>query len=225
VKLLQFLEGSSPFLLSRMAEEEQSLSVEEKQEVIQSVCHWTCSLPKDAYQPSITWEQIEKHHSQFPCVKDADKYLDSLSSIKIWYNSFKGSTTLLYKVVLPRFWKKGEKRIIYVWYGDRSKIWSLCGCVRKFSFLSYFSSFFCFSLFILFSRKLGLCIHSAVGMISEWGKRNPIEFENRYKKNKDNRKRATSNDIVEHLQASVFNKKRSRAREQAHEYCKKRKLL
>ena len=96
---------------------------------------------------------------------------------------------------------------------------------ESFLFFLTFLHFFCFSLFILFSRKLGLCIHSAVGMISEWGKRNPIEFENRYKKNKDNRKRATSNDIVEHLQASVFNKKRSRAREQAHEYCKKRKLL
>jgi hypothetical protein len=53
-------------------------------------------------------------------------------------------------------------------------------------------------------------------MITEWKRRFPQEFYAKYGKNKDGRKRLTSNDIVEHLENGSFQKKLSRVRRQVY---------
>jgi hypothetical protein len=87
----------------------------------------------------------------------------------------------------------------------------------SFSFFSLFSIF----LFFLF-RELGLCVHIAVAILVEWRKHHPAQFDAKFKKNKDGKKRQTSADIVNHLHASAFAKKSSHSHSKAHKYlCKK----
>jgi hypothetical protein len=109
-------------------------TTKEKEDLVASVQCWTRKERKDGKLPSITWEQIVDFHSGFSCVDNIKKYLDSPSQLTVWYNSCKMNDSLIYRVMVPYFWKKGSKHPVYISYQDPDHPWALCDCVRRFVF-------------------------------------------------------------------------------------------
>ena len=189
-----------------------SLSVEEKQKIIAAVPHWTSKPKQLPNLPQISWDNIESFHSGFLCVKQARKYLDFPKKLVPRYNTFKDSQTKIFKVSVCHYWTKDKVHHVYICYDDPVHLWALCNCARQFSFLLVFSPLFPLFFPHNFFRKLGLCVHTAVAMIVEWGRRNPEAYDVKFRKNRDGRNRPTTKRIVDHLQASVFSKAKSRVR-------------
>jgi hypothetical protein len=160
--------------------------LEEKKEIAQAVMNWTKEVPKKGDQPSITWEEIEQHHEGFSCISNADKYLDKLSSLHVYYNTFKVTKYQIFHVSVPHFWQKGQKHKVYVSYDKQFPLWALCDCTRRFFPFSFFSLFSIFHFFLF--RELGLCVHIAVAMLVEWRKCHPTQFDAKFKKTKMGRR-------------------------------------
>jgi hypothetical protein len=120
--------------------------LEEKKEIAQAVMNWTKQVPKKEDQPFITWEEIELHHEGFSCISNADKYLDKLSSLHVYYNTFKVTKYQIFMSVSLIFGKK-VKSTKCMSVMTSSSHCGLCVIVLEGFFSFPFFSFFLFFTF------------------------------------------------------------------------------
>jgi len=114
---------------SRLSED---LSFEEREKKAAEVKNWTRKAPATSALPQITFQDIEAFHTKFSCVANAKKYLDKPDDLILMYAKKSTPPSKFYRVSLPRFWKKGQRRLVYVSYLGAQNFWALCSCTRKY---------------------------------------------------------------------------------------------
>ena len=107
-------------------------SFDEREKKATEMKKWTRKAPATSDSPQITFKDIEAFHTKFSCVENAKKYLDKPKDLILMYAKKSTPPSKYYRVSMPRFWKKGQRRVVYVLYLRVENFWALCSCTRKY---------------------------------------------------------------------------------------------